>query len=357
MPQAERRRAFSTRERTQLISFSSIVVALHAVGFGLVWWSARQFPIVVGLAGLAYSFGLRHAFDADHIAAIDNTTRKLMGPSTSLTRGPATETRPFGVGFFFSLGHSTIVMLMTLGIAFASQAMTQELPRLREIGSYFGTTISGVFLYTIGILNLIVMIDIVRVLRAMRRGEYNAEELETRLLQRGLFSRWFGGLFRLVTRPHQMYWIGLLFGLGFDTASEVGLLTTAGVAATQALPLTAILSLPLVFAAGMSLLDSADGILICGAYGWAVANPLRKVFYNLTITGLSVLVALFVGTIELVSIVTGRLLGIHTGVWCVIQDLDFQTMGYLVAGLFVASWLASLAVWRFGRLEERGVRS
>jgi high-affinity nickel-transport protein len=334
---------FNRRERSELVWFIGVIVALHVVGWGLVWWSARDFPIVVGLAGLAYAFGLRHAFDADHIAAIDNTTRKLMGG----------ETRPFGVGFFFSLGHSTVVMLLTIAIATATRAVTLELPHLREVGSYLGTTISGVFLYAIGILNLIVMIDIVRVLGALKRGEYDAAELDRRLLERGLISRWLGPVFRLVTRPRQMYWVGLLFGLGFDTASEVGLLTTAGVAATQALPLSAILSLPVVFAAGMSLLDSADGVMMCGAYGWAFDDPLRKIFYNLTVTGLSVVVALFVGTVELISIVTARWLDIHTGIWGRIQGLDFQTMGYAVAGLFVLSWVTAAAVWRFGRWEER----
>jgi len=345
---------FNRRERSQLSGFIGVIALLHVVGWGLVWWSAREFPIVVGLAGLAYAFGLRHAFDADHIAAIDNTTRKLMGPSTTL--GPGTsgiQTRPFGVGFFFSLGHSTIVLLLTIAIAVATRAVTAGLPQLREIGSLIGTTVSGLFLYAIGILNLLVMIDLVRILRAVRRGEYEAADLEARLQQRGVISRWFGRLFRLVTQPRQMYWIGLLFGLGFDTASEVGLLTTAGVAATQAPPMAAILSLPIVFAAGMTLLDSADGVLMCGAYGWAFDNPLRKIFYNLTVTGLSVVVALFVGTIEIISIVTSRWLGIHDGVFGAIQSIDFQTMGFAVAGLFAFSWLASAAVWRFGRLEQR----
>jgi high-affinity nickel-transport protein len=305
--------------------------------------AASDYPFLMGLAGLAYTFGLRHAFDADHIAAIDNTTRKLMMPGR----------RPFGVGFFFSLGHSTVVFVMTLAVALAARTVTAELPALRSVGSLIGTTISGVFLYAIGIVNLIVLADVYRVFRAMRRGDYDAKALETALLERGLMNRWFGKLFRLVSRPRQMYWVGLLFGLGFDTATEVALLTTAGVVASQALPLTAVLSLPIIFAAGMSLLDSADGVLMCGAYGWAFDNPLRKVFYNLTITGLSVVVALVVGTIELVAIVTDRILGIHTGIWGVVQDLDFQTMGYVVAGLFVASWLASMAVWRLGRLEDR----
>ena len=328
---------FTRPERRQLAGFIGVIVALHAIGWGLVWWWARPYPYLIGLAGLAYSFGLRHAFDADHIAAIDNTTRKLM------TGG----SRPLGVGFFFSLGHSTVVFLLTAAIASAAHLVTTELPRLREVGSLVGTTVSGVFLYVIGVLNLLVMIDIVRVWRAHARGESDAVELEHRLMQRGLISRWFSGLFRLVSTPSRMYWIGLLFGLGFDTATEVALLTTAGVAATQALPATAILALPIVFAAGMSLLDSADGVLMCGAYGWAFANPLRKLFYNLTVTGLSVAVALFVGTIELVSIVTDRWFDVHTGIWGAIQQIDLQTMGVAVAGLFVLSWVTSAAVWRF----------
>jgi high-affinity nickel-transport protein len=330
-------------EKSQLIVFTAIVVALHVVGWGMAVLAAGQYPFLIGLAGLAYTLGLRHAFDADHIAAIDNTTRKLMAPGR----------RPFGVGFFFALGHSSVVLLLTLAIALTARTFAAELPMLRAVGVLVGTTVSGVFLYAMGVVNLIVLMDVYRVFRAMRRGEYDAAALEAALLKRGLVNRWLGGLFRLVSRPRQMYWVGLLFGLGFDTATEVALLTTAGVVASQALPLSAVLSLPIVFAAGMTLLDSADGVLMCGAYGWAFTNPLRKIFYNLTITGLSVVVALFIGTIQLVTIVTDRVLGIHTGIWGVIQDLDFQTMGVMVAGLFLASWLASIAVWHFGGLEER----
>jgi high-affinity nickel-transport protein len=323
--------------------YIGVIVALHLVGFGLVAYWARRYPFLVGLAGLAYSFGLRHAFDADHIAAIDNTTRKLM----------TDRARPLGVGFFFSLGHSTVVWLLTAAIAAAAHVVTTELPHLREVGALVGTAVSGLFLWAIGIINLLVMIDIVRVFRALRRGDADPSALEATLVQRGLFSRWFGGVFKLVTAPRHMYWVGLLFGLGFDTATEVALLTTAGVAATQALPATAILSLPIIFAAGMSLLDSTDGVLMCGAYGWAFANPLRKIFYNLTVTGLSVAVALFIGTIELVTIVTERWLDVHSGVWGAIQRIDLQTMGYAVAGLFLLSWIGSAAVWRLGGLEER----
>lgn len=333
----------SAVERSQLIVFAGVVVGLHVVGWGMAAMAARDYPFLFGLAGLAYTFGLRHAFDADHIAAIDNTTRKLMVPGR----------RPLGVGFFFALGHSTIVFVMTLVVAITAQSIATDLPLLRTVGSFVGTTVSGVFLYAMGIVNLIVLMDVYRVFRAMRRGRYDAAALEAALLKRGFMNRWFGRLFNLVSRPRHMYLVGLLFGVGFDTATEVALLTTAGVAASQALPLTAVLSLPVVFAAGMTLLDSADGILMCGAYGWAFTNPLRKIFYNLTITGLSVIVALFVGTIQIVTIVTDRILGLHTGIWGVIQGLDFQTMGLLVAGLFVASWIASLVVWHFGGLERR----
>lgn len=335
-------RSITRPERRQLRRYGAVILLLHVVGWGLVYLAAASHPFLIGLAGLAYAFGLRHAFDADHIAAIDNTTRKLM----------TGESRPLGVGFFFALGHSTVVFGLTFAIAIAAHAVTTALPSVREVGSLIGTTVSGLFLYVIGVVNLLVMLDVLRVFRAMRRGSSSATELEARLVQGGLMSRWFRRVFDLVSQPRHLYWVGLLFGLGFDTATEVGLLTTAGVAASQALPIWAVLSLPIVFAAGMSLLDTADGVLMCGAYGWALAHPLRKVFYNLSVTGLSVIVALFVGTIELVSIVTGRLLHIHTGIWGTIQDLDFQTMGYAIAGLFVVAWVASAAIWRLGRWDE-----
>jgi high-affinity nickel-transport protein len=331
-------------ERWHLALFAGVVLALHVVGWGLVWFVVvPSYPFMWGFAGLAYAFGLRHAFDADHIAAIDNTTRKLMDQ----------QTRPFGVGFFFSLGHSTVVLVMTLAIALAARPIASAMGQLHSAGAYVGTTVSGVFLYIIGIVNLVVLIDIVRVLAGLRHGEYDEAALEARLLQRGFMNRWFGRLFRIVTRPRHMYWVGLLFGLGFDTATEIGLLTTAGIAASQALPLAAVLVLPIVFAAGMSLMDSADGILMCGAYGWAFRNPLRKVFYNLTVTGLSVVVALLIGTIELVSIVTDRVLDLHSGPWGALQRLDSQTVGLAVAAMFVVCWAVSAGVWRWGRFEER----
>lgn len=330
-------------ERRQLTTLGAIIAGLHIVGWGGVWWSATHgAPALAGLAGLAYVFGLRHAFDADHIAAIDNTTRKLM-------QGPR---RPLGVGFYFSLGHSTVVLLMTLAIAIATQTMTEQMPRMREVGGYVGTMVSGLFLYLIGFMNLIVMIDIARAFRAMRSSSRDAKAIEERLLERGVLTRWFSGVFKLVTKPAHMYPVGFLFGLGFDTATEIGLLTTAAVATSQSMPILAVLSLPIVFAAGMSLLDTADGVLMCGAYGWALAHPLRKVFYNLTITGLSAVVAIFIGTVELLSIVSARA-GWTPGWWAPLVQWDSQAMGYGVVALFVICWAVSVSVWHFGGFERR----
>jgi high-affinity nickel-transport protein len=321
----------------QIVPLGLTVVVLHVVGWAGVWWyGGAAHPALLGLAGLAYAFGLRHAFDADHIAAIDNTTRRLMHE----------QARPLGVGLYFSLGHSTVVFVMTLALALFTNSMAGEMPRLREIGQYLGTTISGLFLYVIGVLNLIVMVDVYRVFRRMRRGDYDVAAAEAVLLERGFVTRWFGGLFKLVRRPYQMYLVGFLFGLGFDTATEIGLLTMAGLAASQALPLAAVLTLPVVFAAGMSLMDTADGVLMCGAYGWAFAHPLRKVFYNLTVTGLSVAVALVVGTIELLSIAAGRFTTLQGAFWDAVRHWDSQATGYTVVALFIASWLVSLGVWR-----------
>jgi high-affinity nickel-transport protein len=308
------------------------VLALHVVGWLGVWWfSDAAHPTLLGLAGLAYAFGLRHAFDADHIAAIDNTTRRLMQEGE----------RPLGVGLYFSLGHSTVVFVMTLALALATSTFAAKLPRLHEIGQYVGTTVSGVFLYLIGILNLIVMVDVYRVFRRMQHGDYDATAAEAVLLERGFVTRWFSRLFRLVRRPRHMYLVGFLFGLGFDTATEIGLLTMAGLAASQSLPVAAVLTLPIVFAAGMSLMDTADGVLMCGAYGWAFVHPLRKVYYNLMVTGLSVAVALAVGTIELLSIAAGRFEGLQGAFWDGVRHWNAQATGYLVVGLFVASWIVS----------------
>src|SRR5947209_9636173 len=262
------------------------VALLHLVGWGIMLLLvAPRYPVMLGLGGLAYAFGLRHAFDADHISAIDNTTRKLLQEGK----------KPLGVGFFFSLGHSTVVFLIALALGVATQFVVTNLVNangeLKNLGGLIGTGVSGIFLLLIGILNLIILLDILRLFRRMREVQYDRDSLEHELVAGGLLTRIFGRLFKLITRSWQMFPIGFLFGLGFDTASEVSLLAISAGAAAQHLPLYAVISLPLIFAAGMSLMDTADGAFMSRAYAWAFARPIRKVFYNLTVTSLPVFVA------------------------------------------------------------------
>ncbi|MBA2713929.1 MAG: HoxN/HupN/NixA family nickel/cobalt transporter [Rubrobacteraceae bacterium] len=328
--------------KLRLGALFGVVGIMHLLGWGLlVLVVAPQYPKMLGLGVLAYTLGLRHAFDADHIAAIDNTTRKFLQEGK----------KQLGVGFFFSLGHSTVVAGMALALAVATRAAQKELPTLQGIGGIIGASVSGVFLYLIGILNLIVLVGIYKIFWQMRQGGYNAEELEERLMSRGFANRFFRRLFASIKSSWQMYPLGVLFGFGFDTASEIALLALSAGAASQGLPVVAILVLPLLFASGMCLMDTADGAFMAQAYDWAFANPIRKVYYNLTVTGLSVAVALFVGTIELYQVITsGADLG---GVFGFVQDLDFGYLGYIVVGMFVFIWAASYLVWRFGRIEER----
>jgi high-affinity nickel-transport protein len=332
-------RSLSRAECRRLGGFFGAVALLHVLGWGLFLHYAGSHPALAGLGTLAYTFGLRHAFDADHIAAIDNTTRKLL----------AQEQRPLGVGFFFSLGHSSIVLALTLGLAVAAKSVNAHLPQFESAGGYVGAGISGVFLWIIGILNLLVLLDVVRIFLQIRTGHYDKQRLEQRLLDRGFMNRLFiGKLFRVVSRSWHMYPLGLLFGLGFDTATEVGLLAVAAGVASHAVPFLGVLSLPLLFAAGMSLMDTADGAFMSQAYGWAFSNPVRKVYYNITVTTLSVVVALAIGTIELVQVLATRL-----DVWPAVQGLDFGGLGYVLAALFVGTWLVSVTVWKAGRIEER----
>ena len=325
----------SRRELLRLSGFGGIVLLLHVLGWGLFVWYSGSNPALAGLGVLAYTFGLRHAFDADHIAAIDNTTRKLMQEKK----------KPLGVGFFFSLGHSTIVLALTVGLALGTHAVDARIPSFRAYGGTIGTGISGSFLWLIGLLNLAVLIDIVRIFFGLRRGELDEAELERRLQDRGFMNRLFiGRLASRINASWQAYPLGFLFGLGFDTASEVGLLAIAAGVATHHVPVFAILSLPLLFAAGMSLMDTADGAFMTHAYGWAFANPVRKVFYNVTVTGLSVAVALGVGTVELLQVLN---------VSSSLDNIDFGTLGYGIVGLFVVTWAIAYAVWKLRRIEER----
>ncbi len=330
--------AFTGAERLRLLGLAAAVAALNVVGWGLFAWYSRQSVALAGLGTLAYAFGLRHAFDADHIATIDNTTRKLLQDGK----------RPLATGFFFSLGHSTVVLGLVCGLAFATTSVGAHLPVLQRYGGAVGAGVSGTFLWVIGLLNLVVLMDVLRIARELRAGHHDRERLEQRLLDRGLMSRFFfGRLSGRIRSSRQLYPLGLLFGLGFDTASEVGLLALSAGVATSRVPLPAVLSLPILFAAGMSLMDTADGVFMSRAYGWAFASPVRRVYYNLTVTSLSVGVALVVGTVELLQV--ARVPGFAA--------LDLGTLGYGIVAAFALAWAVSFLVWRTARIEERWSRS
>jgi high-affinity nickel-transport protein len=342
-----------------------VVVALHVVGFAVLlgFVAPAHFQLggdhpafTAGVGVLAYTFGLRHAFDADHIAAVDNATRKLIAErATRPSSGPRSP-QPLSVGFWFSLGHSTIVFALSFLLALGASSLAGQLDDgssvLHRLTGVIGPVVSGAFLWLIGMLNLAALIGIARLLRRARSGDFDEAELEEHLDSRGFMNRILGRLARAIRRPRHIYPVGILFGLGFDTATEVGLLVLAGGAAAFSLPWYAILVLPTLFAAGMCLADTVDGVLMNAAYGWAFARPLRKVFYNLTITTISVLVALAIGTIELVGVLAHQF-GITTGPLAAIAGVDLDYAGYSIVGLFLLVWLTALAVWRFGRIEQR----
>ena len=335
--------AFTADEWRRLAGLYGVIALLHALGWGLyLHYSARD-PALVGLGFVAYMFGLRHAFDADHIAAVDDTVRFM------LQKGK----RPLGIGFFFSLGHSTIVFALAIGIILAATTVKQQLPELRNLGGIIGAGVSGTFLLVIGILNLVVLLDILKLWRQAKTGQHGHVHLEELLSRRGFLNRLFGErLKRLVNHSWQMYPLGVLFGLGFDTASEVGLLAMTAGASAGDLPVGALLSLPILFAAGMTAMDTTDGVLMTKAYDWAFVNPLRKLFYNITITTLSIAVALAIGTIELMQVAI-RMLDLDGPSFDRVATFDFGILGYVIVGIFLAAWGISALVWRFGRIEER----
>ena len=326
---------------SQIYLYAIGVAGLHALGFALLFATARTHPVLLGMGFLAYTLGLRHAFDVDHIVAIDNTVRKLVQQREN----------PVGVGFFFSLGHSTVVCLMALVTALSVGWVQRELPQIQAVGGVIGTVVSGCFLLLMGLLNLFIWLEIYRIFQQMRRGGHDAGHLEQLLLSRGLIARVAGPLYRFINKSWHVYPLGFLFGLGFDTASEVALLAISAGAAASALPLTGILALPLLFAAGMTLMDTADGVFMTTAYSWAFATPLRKVYYNLTVTGLSVAAALLIGVVELAQVFSQKL-GLTAGIWRSLQELDFGRLGYVFVGLFLLTWVLSYSTWKVLRLEE-----
>jgi nickel/cobalt transporter (NiCoT) family protein len=347
------RDALTPREWAGAGGMVAVIVGLNVAGWAMLAaavgghyriTSTEVFGFGTGI--LAYTLGMRHAFDADHIAAIDNTTRKLVQDGK----------RPLSVGFFFSLGHSTIVFIMALLLNFGIRALDQQVKNdssgLHNTTGIIGTVVSGGFLYLIALLNLVVLVSIVRVFREMRTGRYSDEELERQLDSRGLMNRVFGGYAKRIDAPWKMYPVGVLFGLGFDTATEVALLVLAGTAVVSGLPFYAILSLPILFAAGMCLFDTADGCFMNFAYDWAFARPVRKVYYNLTITGLSVFVAFFIGTIELLGLL-GSELNLSGGFWDFMANFNINKAGFVIVGVFVLTWAIALSFWRFGHIEQK----
>jgi nickel/cobalt transporter (NiCoT) family protein len=341
------RDSFDRGERRRLAGFFGGVGLLHVAGWGLLFAAAAGQPTILALGGLAYTFGLRHAFDADHIAAIDNTTRKLLQDGR----------KPVGVGFFFSLGHSTVVFIIAAALGLTVKWIVDGVAgnggQLRTVGGMLGTVVSGGFLVLIGVLNLVVLLDIVRVYRRLKAGGYDDKSLELDLTAGGVMSRIFGRLFRVIRHSWQMYPIGFLFGLGFDTASEVAILAISAGAAAKGLPFVAVIALPLIFAAGMSLMDTADGAFMAKAYSWAFTSPIRKVFYNLTMTSLSVFVALFIGGMELMQALI-RAFGLKGGVFNAIASFDLiGRAGYFIVAAFVLAWVAALLIYKARRIDER----
>jgi nickel/cobalt transporter (NiCoT) family protein len=350
---ASSRARLSGAHKRSMMGMGLFIVALHLAGWlTLIAIALPQRHFVggqlfgVGLGVTAYTLGMRHAFDADHIAAIDNTTRKLLSDGQ----------RPLSVGFWFSLGHSSVVfglcLLLSIGVRALAGQVGSDQSALAHTTGVIGAAVSGTFLMVIALLNLAVLRGIIDVVRRMRSGAYDEAELDAHLNRRGLLNRVLRGVTAAVAKPWHMYPIGVLFGLGFDTATEISLLVLAGGAAAFALPWYAVLTLPVLFAAGMSLLDTVDGSLMTFAYGWAFARPARKVYYNLTITGLSIAVAVTVGGVELTTLLADKA-GIRSGPIRSIANLDLNDVGYAIGALFILTWAVALAAWRFLRIEDR----
>jgi len=349
--------AMSPVEKRRTLGMYGSILLLHALGFALfliIVVPAHYKFFGIGLCVTAYTLGLRHAFDADHISAIDNTTRKSMNQRQGTSRP-----RPLAFGYFFSLGHSTIVIAIGVGIIIAEKtvlpAVTHSNSSLESFGGTFGTIVSAAFLFLIALLNLIILGGILRVFRAMRRGEYDEAELEAQLEKRGFFYRFFGRWMNTIEKEWQMYPVGVVFGMGFDTATEVALLTAVALAAGEHIPWLAIIALPILFTAGMSLMDTSDGLFMNVAYGWAFFNPIRKVYYNLAITGLSVAICIFIGGIETLSLVPLEVHGVSqtAGFWGFMYNFNINTAGFIIVGMFIVTWGIAILIWKYGRIEER----
>ena len=324
-----------------ILVYSAIAIAT-AIGFAASIIVGTLFAKLAALGILAYTLGLRHGVDADHIVAIDNTTRKLLQEGE----------RPLTVGTWFSLGHSTVVVGLVVALVITTQSVTNQIPGLQSSGAIIGTTVSGVFLFLIGLVNAIIVMGIYETFKTMKEGKLNESELETLLQNRGFLNRYFGGLFKIVRKPWQIYPIGVLFGLGFDTASEIALFAiTIAFAVSSPLPVWMVLLLPFLFTCGMVLADTTDGVAMRAAYGWAFLRPIRKIYYNLTVTVISVAVAFAIGGVELLQVLASEL-NLTGPYWNWLTNLDFAEMGIGVIGIFLVAWLVSTAYWKFRRYDE-----
>jgi nickel/cobalt transporter (NiCoT) family protein len=339
--------------RTRWMFFS--ILMLHIIGFGIfiIFVVPGHYKgLGIGVSILAYTLGSRHAFDADHISAIDNTTRKLMNDRLDV---PGAR-RPLSVGYWFSLGHSTIVVAIGAGLVIAEKAVYGAVSHngstLEQFGGVFGTIVSATFLFLIAVLNIVILVGIVKVFRSMRDGSYDEAELERQLSNRGLMFRFFGKWMKSITKEWQMYPVGVVFGLGFDTATEVALLATTALLAAKALPWYSIMCLPILFTAGMALLDTLDGCFMNFAYGWAFFNPVRKIYYNLAITGLSIAICFIVGAIEVLGLLPSELHW-HGAFWRVMEHFNINTAGIIIVAMFIVVWAGALLFWRYGHVEEK----
>jgi nickel/cobalt transporter (NiCoT) family protein len=353
------RTALTGREWGRMAAMFGFILAINVLGWAIFVLyvmphhfdyrgegGSRGLGVGIGVAITAWFLGFRHAFDADHISCIDNTTRKLMADGK----------RPLGSGFFFSFGHSTVIVAVGVGITVAARAvfgaMVDPSSAYETAGGTIGTVLSAGFLYLIALLNLIVLSGIVKVFREMREGAYDEQQLEAQLQARGLMYRFFGRFMKSINHTWQLYFVGLVFGVGFDTATEVVLLAATAYAAIQGLPYFAVLALPFLFSGGMMLFDTLDGAFMNFAYGWAFARPVRKVYYNLVITALSIGAAFIIGTIEILGVLTTEL-HLQGGFWNVMANFNINVAGFCIAALFVAVWAAALIYWRVGRVEAR----
>lgn len=333
----------SLDEKLKIGIVYSLIGVATLIGFIASAVVGRFSVLLAGLGVITYVFGLRHGVDADHIAAIDNTTRKLVQDKHP----------PLTVGLWFSLGHSTVVVALIVALVFATRTVIGDIPSLASGGAIIGTTVSGVFLWLMGIVNLVIVLGIYRIYKVMKQGRLEPSELENLLDKRGFLNRYFRPLFKIVKRPWQIYPIGVLFGLGFDTATEIALIAiSVGIGVSSSIPIWMILVLPFMFTCGMVLIDTTDGVAMRLAYGWAFINPIRKIYYNLTVTIISVVVALAIGTVELLQVVASEL-NFTGAFWNWLAALDFETIGFLIIVIFVGSWLISLGYWKYRRFDEK----